>query len=334
MRTLSDLVRDERSARMLLSLVGTPNDEATGRLLTRVGAEELIALADRDTVIPGMDRAEAAVWREHIRTHYGVDQAASLMAKSARYRFIIPDDIDWPSSLNDLGDRTPYGLWVNGNTDLLCGDAADRVTITGARAATGYGTFVAEEIASGVSEKVRTVVAGAAYGIEGSAHRAALAGGGSTIAVMASGIDRPYPAAHNQLLERIAQRGLVISEVPPGSAPTRQRFIDRARLQAALAGATVIVEAGAHSGSMGTAQEAQDLGRIVGAVPGPVTSAASYGTNQAIRDGRAQLVSGSFDFERLLVASESQQPPQRAFNQTHQHKQWHSLPRSITPQGM
>lgn len=171
--------------------------------------------------------------------------------------------------------RTPYGLWVNGNTDLLRGDAADRVTITGARAATGYGTFVAEEIASGLSEKGRTVVAGAAYGIEGSAHRAALAGGGSTIAVMASGIDRPYPAAHNQLLERIAQRGLVISEVPPGSAPTRQRSTDRARLQAALSGATVIVEAGAHSGSMRTAQEAQDLGRIVGAVPGPVTSAAS-----------------------------------------------------------
>ncbi|XPP26200.1 MAG: DNA-processing protein DprA [Leucobacter sp.] len=151
---------------------------------------------------------------------------------------------------------------------------------------------------------------------------------------MASGIDRPYPAAHNQLLERIAQRGLVISEVPPGSAPTRQRFIDRARLQAALAGATVIVEAGAHSGSMRTAQEAQDLGHIVGAVPGPVTSAASYGTNQAIRDGLAQLVSGSFDFERLLLASESQQPPQPACNQTHQHKQWHSRPRSITPQGM
>lgn len=142
MSTLSDLARDERSARLLLSLVGTPNDEGTGRLLARVGAEELIILADRDTAIPGMDRAEAAVWRDHIHAHRRVDQAASFMAESERYRFIIPSDADWPPSLNDLGSRSPYGLWVNGNTDLLRGDVSERVTITGARAATGYGTFV------------------------------------------------------------------------------------------------------------------------------------------------------------------------------------------------
>lgn len=300
MPTLSDLGQDERDARLVLSLVGTPNDEATGRLLARVGAKELLALADRDTAIPGMDRAKAAVWRDRIHAHSRADQAASFMAGSDQFRFIIPSDADWPSSLNDLGYRAPYGLWVNGNTDLLRGEVSERVTITGARAATGYGTFVTEEIVSGLSEEGRTVVAGAAYGIEGAAHRAALAGNGSTIAIMASGIDRPYPAAHNQLIERIAQSGLVISEVPPGFAPTRQRFIDRSRLHAALSGVTVIVEAGARSGTLRAAQEAQDLGRIVGAVPGPVTSAASYGTNLLVQEHKAQIVTCSNDVANLL----------------------------------
>lgn len=309
MPTLTDLARDERSARLVLSFVGTPNHEATGRLLTQVGAQELIALADRDTAIPGMDRAEAAVWREHIHAHRRVDQAASAIAESERFRFIVPSDAEWPASLNDLGSRTPYGLWVNGNTNLLRSDAAERVTITGSRAATGYGTFVTEDIASGLSEEGRTVVAGAAYGIEGSAHRAALAGSGCTIAVMASGIDRPYPAAHNQLLEQIAQSGIVLSEVPPGSVPTRQRFIDRSRLHAALSGATVIVEAGARSGTMRTAQEAQDLGRIVGAVPGPITSAASYGTNLLIQEGSAHLVASASDMARLMQSGPGPMPP-------------------------
>lgn len=300
MPILTALARDERSARFLLTLVGTPNDEATGRLLARVGAEELIKLADRDSAIPGMDRAAAAVWRDHIHAHRRVDQAASFMADSDQFRFIIPSDSDWHSSLNDLGSRSPYGLWVNGNTDLLRGDVSERVTITGARAATGYGTFVTEEIASGLSEEGRTVVAGAAYGIEGAAHRAALAGDASTIAVMASGIDQPYPTAHNQLLERIAQSGLVVSEVPPGCVPTRQRFINRSRLHAALSGTTVIVEAGARSGTMQTAQEAQDLGRIVGAVPGPVTSAASYGTNLLLQEHHAQVVTNANDVASLL----------------------------------
>ena len=148
------------------------------------------------------------------------------------------------------------------------------------------------------------MVAGGAYGIEESAHRAALAGGGSTIAVMASGIDQPYPAGHNQLFERIAQNGLIMSEVPPGISPTRQRFIDRSRIIAAISGATVVVEAGVRSGTMRTAHEAKDLGRFVGAVPGPVTSAASHGTNLLLQEGKARLVSSAADLFMHL-----EQPP-------------------------
>lgn len=247
-----------------------------------------------------MDRAESAVWRDRIHVRYGVDRVASFLAESEQFQFIIPTDDEWPASLRDLGDRAPYGLWVSGKTDLLRGDAAERVTVTGARAATGYGTFIAEEIASDIAGGGRTVVAGGAYGIEGSAHRAALAGDGNTIAVMASGIDRPYPVGQSQLFERIVQNGLIMSEVPPGSSPTRQRFIDRSRLVAALSGATVIGEAGALSGTMRTAHEAKELGRFVGAVPGTVTSAASHGTNLLIQAGDARVVTSARDIGRFM----------------------------------
>ncbi|MGO3778000.1 MAG: DNA-processing protein DprA [Canibacter sp.] len=303
MPNLTDLARDDRSARRLLSFVATPNDEATGRLLGRLGAEDVVALADSNLSIPGMDRTEAAVWRDRIHARYRADQLSAFLTESGDFRFLIPSDPEWPTSLQDLGDRTPYGLWVTGNTDLFRGDSSARVTITGARAATGYGAFVAEEISSDLAGDGRTVVAGGAYGIEGSAHRAALAGGGSTIAVMASGIDRPYPAGHSQLFERIAQDGLIMSEVPPGISPTRQQFIDRSRIVAAVSGATVVVEAGARSGTMRTAQEAKGLGRIIGAVPGPVTSAASHGTNLLLQEGDARLITNAKDVLRLLSPS-------------------------------
>lgn len=144
--------------------------------------------------------------------------------------------------------------------------------MTGARAATAYGAHVAEEITSELARTGRTIIAGGAYGIEASVHRATLEESSNTVAVLASGIDRPYPAGHTDLIERIAQQGLVLSEVPPGHAPTRQRFIDRSRIMAAISNATVIIEAGARSGTLRTANEAIKLGRSVGSVPGPVTS--------------------------------------------------------------
>lgn len=305
MPNLTDLAGVDRSARRLLSFVATPNDEATGRLLDRLGAEDVIALADSDRSIPGMDRAEAAVWRDRIHARYRLDQLAAFLTENGGFRFIIPSDPEWPISLQDLGVRAPYGLWVNGNIALLRGDSSARVTVTGARAATGYGAFVAEEISSDLAGDGRMVVAGGAYGIEGTAHRAAFAGGGSTVAVMASGIDRPYPAGHSELFERIAQNGLIMSEVPPGISPTRQRFIDRSRILAAISGATVVIEAGARSGTMRTAQEAKGLGRKVGAVPGPVTSAASYGTNLLLQKANARLVTNANDVLRLLSPPDS-----------------------------
>jgi DNA processing protein len=178
----------------------------------------------------------------------------------------------------------PIALWVRGSGELdeLCNQAA---AIVGARAATGYGLHIAGELGAGLASAAFTVVSGAAIGVDGAAHRGALAAGGATIAVLACGVDRSYPAAHEALLDRIAGAGVVVSEYPPGSVPARHRFLVRNRLIAGLAAGTVVVEAGLRSGAQRTAADARALGRPVMAVPGPVTSGRSAGCHRMIRDG-------------------------------------------------
>jgi DNA processing protein len=187
-----------------------------------------------------------------------------------------------PPTRGDLAP--PLALWVRGPGDLaeLCVSSAGLV---GARAATSYGLHVAGELGAGLVSASFTVVSGAAIGIDGAAHRGALAAGGPTVAVLACGIDRSYPAANEALLERIAGTGLVVSEYPPGSVPARHRFLVRNRLIAGLSGGTVVVEAGLRSGAQRTAADARALGRPVMAVPGPVTSGRSAGCHRLIREG-------------------------------------------------
>ncbi len=174
------------------------------------------------------------------------------------------------------------------------------VAIVGARAATGYGEHIAGEFAAELAGRKIAVVSGAAYGIDGAAHRAALAAGGLTVALVAGGVDRPYPAGHTELLRRIAATGLVVSEAPCGAAPTKWRFLARNRLIAALGGATVVVEAGWRSGSLNTAAHAAGLGRPLGAVPGPVTNGSSAGCHRILREMDARCVTTSAEVCELL----------------------------------
>ena len=300
MPALTALATDDRSARVLLSMIGTPGDVATGKLLTEVGAAELISIAEGDGTVPGMDRVEAAVWRDRLLSVATPDRLAERMIEASKFRVIIPSDPDWPTALNDLGHRAPYALWAKGRTELLAEPLPQRITVTGARAATAYGAHVTDELCEGLAQSGRTLVAGAAYGIEASVHRAAFLRDMNTIAVLASGVDRPYPAGHADLIDRIAREGLLLSEVPPSVAPTRQRFIDRSRILAALSSATIIVEAGSRSGSLHTATEAAQLGRLVGAVPGPITSAASTGTNLLLQSGHACVITNGSDIVRMV----------------------------------
>jgi DNA processing protein len=180
-------------------------------------------------------------------------------------------------------------LWALGPARL--DDIAERAAaIVGTRACTSYGEHVAGEITAGLVERGAAVVSGGAYGIDGAAHRAALASEGVTMAVLAGGIDVPYPSGHSALLHRVANSGLLLSEYAPGERPTRYRFLTRNRLAAALSGATVVVEAGLRSGAANTAAWADAMGRRVCAVPGPVTSAASAGCHVLLRNGRTALV--------------------------------------------
>lgn len=306
MTNLSHVAQDERTARMALSMIVEPDDAVTGRLLGELGALEVLRLAKRDDRVPGLGAVDAKVWRAQFERSDSQTHAQRIVeAQRMGIGVLIPGDHDWPSALDDLDDRQPYVLWTRGATSFLARPLSEFVTITGARAATSYGEHVAGELASDLANAERVVVAGGAYGIEGAAHRAALASGGDTIAVMANGADRPYPMGHRELLERVVDLGLMVSEVPPGAMPTRHRFLARARLMAALSAATVVVEAGARSSSLAVAQRAHELGRIVGAVPGPITSATSVGSNHLLAERLARVISHADDVVRRSQKAES-----------------------------
>jgi len=155
------------------------------------------------------------------------------------------------------------------------------------------------EITAGLVERGHTIVSGAAYGIDGMAHRAALASAGRTVAYLAGGVDRFYPSGHDALLTRIVETGAVVSELPCGSAPTKWRFLMRNRLIAASTKATLVVEAGWRSGSLNIAGRAVALGRPLGAVPGPVTSAASAGCHRLVRECGAIVVTNADEAAEL-----------------------------------
>ncbi|WP_188037766.1 DNA-processing protein DprA, partial [Actinotalea sp. JY-7885] len=225
---------------------------------------------------------------------------------------LVPGAAGWPSGLDDLGAAAPACLWVRGTSDLarLC---ARSVALIGARACTAYGEHVTAQVASGVADAGWTVVSGGAYGIDAVAHRVALASAAPTVAFLAGGVDRPYPAGNARLLAAMADGGgAVVSEVPPGSVPSRSRFLLRNRLIAGAARATVVLEAAWRSGALSTAGHAAGLLRPVGAVPGPVTSAASAGCHRLLRDGLAVCVTDAAEVLELaggLDAARAGAPP-------------------------
>ena len=219
-----------------------------------------------------------------------------IAAEKVGGRLIVPEDEDWPAwqflALAQARERglrwsgVPIALWVRGFTRLAA-TVQRAVSVVGARAATGYGEHIATELSYGLAIEGVTVVSGAAYGIDGAAHRGALAAEGCTVAVLGCGIDVGYPAGHASLLDRITRDGLVISEYPPGTPPAKYRFLVRNRLIAALSAGTVVVEAGIRSGARNTAGFATALGKELMAVPGPVTSVMSTGCHDLIRSGSA-----------------------------------------------
>ncbi|MFN2496307.1 MAG: DNA-processing protein DprA [Pseudonocardiaceae bacterium] len=282
-----------RRARAYLNRVAEPPAPALGALITEIGPVRAARLVAEGQV-PDRGAAETSARRADQRADADLAAIAALGG-----RLVVPEDDEWPAeaftcfaiptAAADERWRAPVALWVRG-TGRLDDLGARAVAVVGARAATGYGEHVAADFGYGLAERGITVVSGAAFGIDGAAHRGALAAEGPTVAVQACGLDRAYPAGHCRLLDQVAQHGAVLSEYPPGVRPARYRFLVRNRLIAAFTIAAVVVEAGVRSGARRTATAAAALGRIVMAVPGPVTSALSVGCHHLVREEQAILV--------------------------------------------
>jgi DNA processing protein len=301
---------EQRLARAALTYLAEPGDPALGALLAICEPAEVLAVIKADQLLPtgpgcgdspaSRKALERALVRWRARLPGLPGDAGIEAACRAGITLVCPGDPEWPERLEELGAARPYALWLRGSADLTSA-CLRSVSMVGSRAATGYGAHVAGEIAADLGEQGWTIVSGGAYGIDAAAHRGAQVGRALTVAVLACGVDYPYPAGHADLFEQIAAAGLVVSEWPPGRHPARLRFLIRNRVIAALTGGTVVVEAGERSGALNTARYAATLGRPLMAVPGPVTSPQSAGCHRIIRDCGATLVTCAADIIEMLV---------------------------------
>ena len=307
---------ETRVARAALSRLFEPLDAIGTALVSILGPVEALRVATgrgsaagAEAVLaePGTRGGALAAALERWRPRVAQLAPERDLETIARFggRLVIPEDPEWPEALDDLGAEAPLCLWVRGEDRL---PAAQRsVAIVGSRDATGYGLSVAGDLAKGLADRGLTVISGGAYGIDGQAHRAALASSSRalpTVAVMAGGVDRYYPSGHEDLLREIARRGLMVSELPPGASPTRHRFLKRNRLIAAMSCLTVVVEARWRSGALSTARRAGEIGRHVAAVPGSVFSANSAGCHRLLREGALCVTDEKEAFELVAPSGE------------------------------
>ncbi|MER6006921.1 DNA-processing protein DprA [Nonomuraea angiospora] len=304
-------------------------DPIMGRLVMQYGASSVVE-AIRARTLPPEFVAQEVKRAQEAHQDRPPDLTARLNAWHARLaaanpaadlengerfgaRLVTPGSPEWPTQLDQLGPGRPLGLWLHGTADLRF-SCLKSVAVVGARAATSYGTHIAAEFGVGLGESGWTVVSGGAHGVDGAAHRGALAANAPTVVVLACGVDICYPASHEVLFAAVRDRGVVISECPPGVHPTRARFLIRNRLIAALSRGTVVVEAALRSGALNTAAHAVSLNRHLAAVPGPVTSSMSAGCHKLLRDRKAVCVTSPEEMIDLVgvigddLASQSRAP--------------------------
>ncbi|MBL1079082.1 DNA-protecting protein DprA [Nocardia sp. 2] len=298
---MSGAAEERMRAWVYLSRMAEGPCAALSALIESVGVEEAARAVEGSALPAALDRLVEK--RATVSRRKCVDQDLAWIGRLGG-RVVTPDDAEWPAwrmlGLNQLdptqdeGAAVPLALWVRGQRSLLeCAERA--VAVVGTRCSTGYGNHATGEIAGELAARGWTVVSGAAFGIDGMAHRAALGAGGTTVAVLACGPDRPYPVQHDRLLAEIVENGVVVTEYPPGTPARKHQFLARNRLIAALADGVVVVEAGLRSGARNTVKWSRRLGRPAMAVPGPVTSAVSVGCHRMIREGEAYMVTCADD---------------------------------------
>src|SRR6185437_9101230 len=315
---LNETLTDEAYARAALTYLAEPADRWLAQLIrVSSAAGALDAIKGYRAPVSGPPRTKAGMammaamerWRTRLSELPTPEDVLSF--RESGIRLITPEDPEWPGQLADLGEDQPYALWLRGSADLRF-NCLRSVAVVGSRAATAYGAYVAAEFGASVAARGVAVVSGGAFGVDAAAHRGALGADGVTIAVLACGVDVPYPAAHAELFDAIAAQGVLVSEWPPGRHVSRLRFLVRNRVIAALATGTLVVEAGQRSGAVNTARHARDLRRRLMAVPGPVTSDLSAGCHQIIREWEGTLVTSAAEVVEHLSPVGELLSPSRA----------------------
>ena len=278
---------EETKALITWNAITEPGDRVAGKLIADFGAQLALEKFLKRTYL-GQDY-EQAYQRWESRYHPKLADEKIALARKHDLKLLTPSDSSWPLALTDLGVHQPVLLWYRGNPENF--SALNKsVGVVGSRNASHYGQRITAELVSTLVAEDATVVSGGALGIDSVAHRATLGLNGVTVAFMAGSLDKPYPAANFQLFDEISHSGLLLSEMVPGSNPTRWRFLQRNRLIAAVSNALVVTEAGLRSGSINTVNHAAELDRPIYAIPGPITSPSSAGCNALIRDQLAGIL--------------------------------------------
>ncbi len=290
-----------------LSALVEPGDRSMGYLLREFTAEKALTLLLSGTnaaylaqLLPEMSETDwhSALQRWAPRLKLSRVKQIFDATNNLGAKIITSQSSYWPKQVNDLGEASPLVLWGKGDFTLLGSDKV--VAIVGARASTGYGEQVTAEFASNLALRRYVIISGGAYGIDAMAHRATLNARGATIAMLAGGIDQMYPSGNTVLLEKVRETGLLLAEQPPGTVPSRWRFLQRNRLIASLSRVVLVIEAGFRSGAINTASHACHLGRELAVVPGPITSRSSDGCHRLLRELPATCVTSVEELLQLF----------------------------------
>ena len=286
-------INTEEDAYLALSWISDLCELDTYKLTTKFGALETLNLINQNSPRNAFEKR-----RKNRLETLGDIQELKHVLKRYSINYLPAIDANWPKSLIDLGFNMPLGIFFKGDIDLL---HQESISIVGTRKSSIYGNSIAGEFAFDLASIGFNVVSGGAIGIDTASHHGALNAQGKTICVQANGLHKFYPSKNDFLFEKIIKNGLMISEYPPGRNPTKNYFLDRNRIIAALSKSTMVVEAAEISGALSTVRHALRMQRLVLAVPGSIHSKSSVGTNELIRNREAESVTNLQQVLELIL---------------------------------
>jgi DNA processing protein len=286
-------IESEEDAYLILSWISDIIDEKVHELINKYGSVETLKIISKSSATETFEKRRQIRLKSIKSVQYVKD-----VLETHSVQYVCNSDLNWPTRLNDLGKRKPLGIFYKGNYEVL---DQENVSIVGTRKSSIYGNSIAGEFAFDLASIGFNVVSGGAIGIDTASHHGALNAQGKTICVQANGLHKLYPSKNEILFDKITQNGLMISEYPLGRNPTKNSFLDRNRIIAALSKSTMVVEAAEISGALSTARHALRMQRLVLAVPGSIHSKSSAGTNELIRNREAESVTNLQQVLELIL---------------------------------